>query len=67
MGKGVNEYTIMCYDTTLALYINGVEAKVMTETKFGFREGKIGIGVSSFDTLPILIEFDYVAINESMN
>jgi hypothetical protein len=67
MGKGVNEFTIMCYDTTLALYINGVEAHTMKETNFAFREGQIGIGVSSFDVLPIVVEFDYVAINESMN
>lgn len=67
MGKGVNEYTIMCYGNTLALYINGVEVHTMQEKNFAFREGQIGIGVSSFDVLPILVEFDWVSISEDMN
>ncbi|MHA2428696.1 MAG: S1C family serine protease [Candidatus Hermodarchaeia archaeon] len=66
MGKDVNEYTIMCFGDTLALYINGAEVHTMTETKFGFREGQIGIGVSSFDVLPIIVEFDWVVISDSM-
>ena len=64
MGKGVNEYTIMCYDQTLALYINGVETHIMQENNFAYREGQVGIGVSSFDVLPIVVEFDYVNISE---
>lgn len=66
MGKGINEYTIMCYDTTLALYINGQETHTMSETQFSFREGQVGIGVSSFNVLPIIVEFDYVSISENM-
>ncbi len=66
MGKGVNEYTIMCFDDTLALYINGSEVHTLRENNFSFREGQIGIGVSSFDVLPIIVEFDWVAISESM-
>jgi S1-C subfamily serine protease len=66
MGKGVNEYTIMCFDDTLGLYINGSEVRTLRENKFGYREGQIGIGVSSFDVLPIIVEFDWVAISETM-
>lgn len=64
MGRDVNEYTIMCYGSTLALYINGQEAHTMEERNFSFREGQVGIGVSSFDVLPIVVEFDWVSISE---
>jgi len=66
MGKAVNEYTMICSDTTLALYINGSEARTMKDTRFGFKSGQIGVGVSSFDVLPIVVEFDYVAISENI-
>jgi S1-C subfamily serine protease len=66
MGKDVNEYTILCYGDTLALYINGNEIHTLHENNFAFREGQVGIGVSSFDVLPIIVEFDWVAISESM-
>lgn len=66
MGKDVNEYTIICSGNTLGLYINGVEAKVMQENRYAFREGQIGIGVSSFDALPIVVEFDWVSISDEV-
>jgi S1-C subfamily serine protease len=65
MGKGINEYTILCYGETLALYINGSEVHTLQESNFAFREGQVGIGVSSFDVLPIIVEFDWVAISEA--
>jgi hypothetical protein len=64
MGKGVNDYTIMCYGQTLSLYINGVKIHSLQENRYVFREGQVGVGVSSFDVLPILVEFDYVNISE---
>lgn len=63
MGKDVNEYTILCYGTTLSLYINRIEAHTMTENNFKFKEGQVGIGVSSFNALPIVVEFDWVSIS----
>jgi len=63
MGKDYNEYTIFCIGNTLALYINGVESHTMEENNFGYREGQVGIGVSSFDALPIVVEFDWVSIS----
>jgi hypothetical protein len=66
MGKGVNEYTIMCSGNVLALYINGSEVHTLREDNFSFREGQVGIGVSSFDVLPIIVEFDWISISESM-
>ena len=63
-GKDVNEYTAICKGNMLALYINGVEARTITETRFAFRDGQAGIGTSSFDVLPIIVEWDWVTISE---
>ena len=64
MGKDVNEYTIFCSGTVLALYINGIEAHTREEIYYKFREGRVGIGVASFNALPIVVEFDWVSIGE---
>ncbi len=66
MGKGVNDYAIMCFGDQLSLYINGQHTHTLQEKNFSFREGQVAIGVSSLDTLPIKVEFDWVAINENM-
>ncbi len=66
MGRGINEYTIICYENMLSLYINGVHTHTLEENKFVFREGQVAIGVSSFDALPIIVEFDWIAISENM-
>ena len=63
-GKEVNEYTAVCLGNKLALYINGVEAETITEKRFVFRDGQAGIGTSSFDVLPIIVEWDWVTISE---
>jgi S1-C subfamily serine protease len=63
-GKDVNEYTAICKGNTLALYINGVEARTITEKEFAFRDGQVGISTSSFDVLPIIVEWDWVTISE---
>lgn len=63
-GKDVNEYTAICKGNTLALYINGVEARTITEKRFAFRDGQVGISTSSFDVLPIIVEWDWVTISE---
>jgi S1-C subfamily serine protease len=63
-GKDTNEYTVLCYGETLALYINGIETHTMEETRFRFREGWVGIGVSSFNVIPITIEFDWISISQ---
>ncbi|MBL6981200.1 MAG: serine protease [Anaerolineales bacterium] len=63
MGKDINEYGVICDSNTLALFINGVHTHTLTDKQYAFREGQIGIGVSSFDVLPIVIEFDWVDVN----
>lgn len=55
-GRDTNTYTIGCVGDTLSLYINGVEARTVTETQYKLREGKVGFSVSSFDVTPILVD-----------
>ncbi len=61
-GRGTNTYTAYCNGSTLSLYINGVEARTVEDTKYNLPEGKVGLGVSSFDVLPILIGVDYFTV-----
>jgi hypothetical protein len=60
----VNTYTITCKDQELSLYINQQLVDTITEAKFAFQEGKVGIGVSSPDGLPVRIEFDSLTVSE---
>jgi hypothetical protein len=63
-GKEVNEYSITCKDEELTLHINGDEVKSIRENQYGLRSGQVGMSVSSFNVLPILIEMDWVKISE---
>ena len=63
-GKEVNEYAISCKGQELTLFINGDQVNSITEKKYGLREGQIGVSVSSFNVLPILIEMDWVKISQ---
>jgi hypothetical protein len=64
MGKDTNDYTVGCVDNTLSLYINGTLVKSIKDTKYNFKEGQVGLGVSSFDVWPIIIDWDYVTISQ---
>jgi hypothetical protein len=63
-GKEVNEYSISCKGDELSLTINGDEVNTITEKNYGLREGQVGMSVSSFNVLPILIEMDWFKISE---
>lgn len=63
-GKEVNEYSISCKGDELSLTINGDEVNSIVEKKYGLSAGQIGVSVSSFNVLPILIEMDWVKISE---
>jgi hypothetical protein len=63
-GKEVNEYSITCQGDELSLEINGDEVTTIRERKYGLRSGQVGMSVSSFNVLPILIEMDWVKISE---
>lgn len=63
-GKDVNEYLISCKGEELSLTINGDEVNTISERNYGLREGGVGVSVSSFNVLPILIEMDWIRISE---
>ena len=63
-GKDSNEYTITCSGDKLTLTINGKEVNTVTEKKYGLREGGIGVSVSAFNVLPILVEMDWFKVIE---
>jgi hypothetical protein len=63
-GKEVNTYKVTCNDRKLALYINGTETRVVEDNQYALRKGKVGIGVSSFNQLPIKVEYDWVKISQ---
>jgi len=63
-GKEFNEYSVVCNDRTMSLFINGVETRVFEENKYAFRKGLVGIGVSSFNTLPVHVQVNSVTISQ---
>lgn len=63
-GKEVNEYTLICNDRNLIVQINGFDTKSYTDNQYVFRDGQIGVGASSFDDVPVKVEFDWVKISE---
>ena len=64
VGREINEYTMICNERTLKLYINGNETNVYEDNQYVLRDGLVGVGVSSFFTLPVKVEIDSVTISE---
>lgn len=62
-GRNSNLYTAICQGNQLALYINGVLEREYTDSLYNLREGQVGVSVSSFDILPILVNIDYFSID----
>ena len=64
IGRDANVYTAVCTGNQLSLYINGILEREFVDRKYNLREGQIGLSVSSFEALPILVEVDYFAISQ---
>jgi len=63
-GKETNEYTFICNDRNLILGINGNEVRKYTDNQYVLRDGQIGVGLSSFNDLPVKVEYDWVQISQ---
>lgn len=63
-GKEVNDYTLICRERTLTLYINDVETRQYTDNKYVVRKGRVGVGVASENQVPVKLEFENVTISE---
>ena len=53
-----------CKGRTLVLTINGYETRRLDENQYVLRQGKIGVSVSSFKTLPVNVEIDSVTVSQ---
>ncbi len=62
-GKATNEYTAICDGDTLSLFINGVEARTIDHDN-RYPEGRVGISVSSFENVPVTVNFEWLTISE---
>ncbi|MCF6277857.1 MAG: hypothetical protein L3J16_03810 [Anaerolineales bacterium] len=62
-GKDTNQYVAVCKGKRLTLYINGEEITSIEDSKFNFREGLVGVSVSSFNVVPINVEIEWLDIS----
>ena len=63
-GKDINIYKIICKGHRLSLFINGIETRALDDNQYVLRDGKVGISVSSFQTLPVKVEYDWVKVSQ---
>jgi hypothetical protein len=63
-GLEVNEYLIKCEGDELTLEVNGADVISIRDKNYGLRKGQVGVSVSSFNVLPVLIEMDWIKISE---
>lgn len=63
-GRQTNTYTASCNGNALTLMINGTEVRTITDDRFRFVEGRIGLGVSAMQKLPVSVEFESLKISE---
>ena len=63
-GKNVNEYSVICNDRTLSLWINGNEISTVIDNRFVLEEGYVGIGVSSGKLVPVENRIDTLTISQ---
>ena len=65
-GKEVNEYSMVCQDKKIEMYINGQEIKQspVTDNQYGLRDGTVGFNISSLNITPVIVEVDWFKISE---
>ncbi len=63
MGMKSNTFAMSCEGNEIKLWVNGVLERTVEDNNYNLPEGLIGVGVSSFDALPVIIDFDYVYID----
>jgi hypothetical protein len=61
-GRQINTVAAECVGTQLSLYVNDVLLKTVEHKDL--REGRVGLGVSSFDYFPVQVEFEYFDISQ---
>ncbi len=54
---------LSCQGSTLTPFFNGTQMRAWQETKFGLKDGKVGLAASSFEDAPFTVAFDWVKIS----
>ena len=62
--NGANEIGLLCEDSLITPFINGVSMRKWDEQKFNLKQGAIGISASSFASVPFTSAYDWVKVNE---
>jgi len=62
-GLKSNEFAMSCEGKEIKLYVNGVLERTVKDNTYDLPEGLIGVGVSSFNNTPVIIDFDFVRID----
>ena len=60
----VQKIGLICSDTTLSLFINETLIRRADVSRYELTEGKVGITVSSYENIPIVVGIDSVTISE---
>ena len=65
-GKDVNEYTLICKDKKISMFINGKEIKQspVTDTKYALTSGSVGFNVSSLNVTPVIVDVEWFKVSE---
>ena len=61
-GNTANLFSVICKDRQLSLYINGRMVITYQENQYVLPVGQVGIGVSSFEEIPVMVEFDWMKL-----
>jgi hypothetical protein len=65
-GKTENEYSMVCKDKQISMFVNGQEIKQspVTDSKYGLRDGTVGFNISSLKVTPVIVEVEWFKISE---
>lgn len=61
-GKDVNDYSIICDGNEFTLFINDQEVRTVSDNTL--QSGTVGVSVSSFEFVPVLVEFEFLMISQ---
>lgn len=62
MRSDSNVLSMVCDDRILSLYVNGQLAVSYEENQYALRAGQVGVGVSSFEAIPLVVQFDWMKL-----
>ncbi len=63
-GRAVNDYSVICNDRTLSVWINGTKVNTVIEDRFVLEDGYVGFGVSPGKAVPVTIRIDSFTISQ---